>query len=437
MKRGPALRVGALLTGVLVLAAVRGGDVAAQGPVTSQGTPTEDGILAMWLAKSREVASFRSQLGAARFDVVTATAWPNPQLQLGVSKLVSQPSPAPNAVYGFSPQISFPLPVLGQMSARKEAALAALSVAEVDVLVTLWDRAADIKDAMLSLVFAQERMDAVSRNLSELATIATIVNTRAAAGANPRYDVLRVGTADSTFRAALSSARIDRDQAEAKLLSLLGIPGLTTITVTREALAPFHGPATEAALVATGLARRPDLELARRQVSASWANVRHYERENIPVPNVFVGTMHTLDYPSFGVQGGLSFNLPVFDRNRGPIGRARAEAAGNAALGEALESRIRAEITGAWRARSAAAEALEQFRKVGLATTGELLERASVSYKAGAFAVLDLLDAYRAAWDARAQELDLARAFAEAEAEVERAAALITPSLADAAPGHS
>jgi cobalt-zinc-cadmium efflux system outer membrane protein len=125
----------------------------------------------------------------------------------------------------------------------------------------------------------------------------------------------------------------------------------------------------------------------------------------------------------------MSFNLPVFDRNKGPIGRARAEASGNTALGEALEARIRAEVTGAWRARQAAAEALKQFRQVGLATTGELLERAIVSYKAGSFAVLDLLDAYRAVWDARAQELDLARAFSAAEAEVERAAALITPSL--------
>jgi cobalt-zinc-cadmium efflux system outer membrane protein len=411
----------------------------AQGPLTAQGTPTEDGILALWLARSREVTSFRAQLGAARFDIVTATAWPNPQLQIAATKVVSQPAvpvgqdPA-TPVWGFSPQVAFPLPVLGQMSARKEAAMAAFSVAEVDVLVTLWERAADLKDAMLSLVFAQERMAALDRNLQELAGIADVVNARAAAGANPRYDVLRVGTTESTFRAALSSARIDRDQAEAKLLSLLAIPGLAKIEVTREALAPFHGPGSEAEMIAAGLARRPDLELARRQVAASLANAHHFERENVPVPNVYVGTTHTLDFPSFGLQAGVSFNLPVFDRNKGPIGRARAEATGNAALGEALETRIRAEITGAWRARVAAAEALEQFRRVGLATTGELLERAIVSYKAGSFAVLDLLDAYRAVWDARAQELDLARAFAEAEAEVERAAALITPSLAEGAP---
>jgi outer membrane protein TolC len=54
-----------------------------------------------------------------------------------------------------------------------------------------------------------------------------------------------------------------------------------------------------------------------------------------------------------------------------------------------------------------------------------MLQRAEVSYQAGTFAILDLLDAYRAVWDARAQERQLERAFAQAEAELEHAAVLL------------
>jgi outer membrane protein TolC len=38
---------------------------------------------------------------------------------------------------------------------------------------------------------------------------------------------------------------------------------------------------------------------------------------------------------------------------------------------------------------------------------------------------LDLLDAYRAVWEARSQALELEKAFAEAEAELEHAAVLL------------
>ena len=67
-----------------------------------------------------------------------------------------------------------------------------------------------------------------------------------------------------------------------------------------------------------------------------------------------------------------------------------------------------------------------------------------MSYQAGTFAILDLLDAYRAVWDARVQALELERAFAQAEAELEHAAVLAAhqsttdrKALADLRPARS
>lgn len=62
----------------------------------------------------------------------------------------------------------------------------------------------------------------------------------------------------------------------------------------------------------------------------------------------------------------------------------------------------------------------------GLASVNTLIERAEVSHRAGgSFMVMDLLDAHRAGWDARAQELELERTFADAECDHEHAAALV------------
>ena len=125
------------------------------------------------------------------------------------------------------------------------------------------------------------------------------------------------------------------------------------------------------------------------------------------------------------LQASISVSLPAFDRNQGIIGHALVQADGQKALAEAIDQRIGIEVRGAWQAREQAREALARFREGGLKATDELLARAEVSYQAGTFAILDLLDAYRAVWDARAQELELEKAFAGAEAELEHAAVLL------------
>ena len=53
------------------------------------------------------------------------------------------------------------------------------------------------------------------------------------------------------------------------------------------------------------------------------------------------------------------------------------------------------------------------------------MTRAEITYQAGNFKIAELFDAYQTAWDARAQELDLARQMTDAEAAVERACMLL------------
>jgi len=251
------------------------------------------------------------------------------------------------------------------------------------------------------------------------------VSARASAGANSVYDTLRVSTTEATFRAGLATSINERDRAEARLLSLVAVPGLSSAPVTREGLLGFRGPENEAALVLVARARRPDLELARRGIVAARTSAARYRREVAPIPSLSIGPSFAQGPSSVSLEASISIPLPAFDRNQGLIGHALVEADGQRALAEAIEQRIGIEVHGAWQAREQAREALDRFREGGLKATDDLLARAEVSYQAGTFAILDLLDAYRAVWDARAQALDLEKAFAEAEADLEHAAVLL------------
>jgi outer membrane protein TolC len=399
---------------------------AEDAPVTHG--PSEIDVFKLWLSKSREIVGLRAQIGEARFDVMTATLWPNPQLGLSGSLVADGRHPPPGPLYSWGPQLTVPLPIFGQLSARKREAQAALAVTEVNVAASLWSRAADLEQLLVERAFADAEVTEIARNQGELARIDNIVRTRAAAGANPRYDVLRIATTETTFRAALAAARAKRDKADAEIVALMAAPEVGKMPITREGLAPFRGPEDAAKLVELALQRRPDLLLAERGVKAAEATASRYRTENTPIPSLQLGALVTHDTFSISPQAGIAFTLPMFDRNQGLIGRARADAAGQTATAEGLRATIRAEVTGDYQVRADARQALEEFRNGSLNATAELLDRAEVSYQAGGdFSILDLLDAYRSVWEARAQELELERTFADAEADLERAAALMLP----------
>lgn len=388
---------------------------------TSHGLREED-LLRHWLTSSPEVAAWRNQIGASRFDVLTARLWPNPQLQVSGAGVV-QGDPGGGRV-GVSAQLAFGLPIFGQVSGRVDAAEASVHVAEAQIMQALWTRASDIRHAMLDRIFADARVRMLQTNLDELMVFRQIVDTRAHDGANSQYDVLRVDNAVATLSAALSDASIERDRAETTLLSLISDPNLHAAPISRDGLGEFAGPASESQLVDEALRHRPDLELARRGVVAAEAQASRYRREAIPTPTVWVGGTVTRDVPSVTVAGGIGIPLPTFDRYQGVVGHAVADADTNRMLVAALESRIRAEVHGAWVARQSATDALARFRREGLPLTQSMMDRAQIAYRAGAMSIADLFDAYRTMWEARLEEIALQETSVNSEADLERAAAV-------------
>lgn len=424
-RNGRARRIrGAVTAVVLALSGPAGAQTAAQ-----DGT-AEDAVLRGWVERSREVASLRTQVRAARFDVVSATLWPNPTVQLNF--MASPAGAPPDGRVNLGLQWTQPLPVFGQIGARRAAAVAALSQAEVAVGVALWSIASELQALMVARAFADARVRLVERNLVELARIEEIIRRRVAAGANSEYDALRAQAARSTLDAALSNAIVERERAEARLVALVADPAVTEVPITREGLASFRGPEDLDALCALALRRRPDLELARRGVLTSLASAERWRRENRWTPSLWLGAYGTRDADSVSVTAGLSFPVPLFDRNQGSEGRARSDADGQRLLASALEVRVTREVVGAWAARDRARAALTRFREVGIVAGEALVRRAEVTYQTGGqgsanFSIQDLFDAYRTLWDARQQELELQRSFAEAEADLERAVALVVP----------
>lgn len=380
-------------------------------------------ILDRWLRGSVEVASWRREIGASRFDVISAKVLPNPELMLAGVKLLDGTAPDGNS--GVQAQITQPLPIFGQVGARKRAAEAQVTIAEANLLNQAWERAGDIQSELVTTAFAAARIAMYERNLGEIERIEKIIATRTAAGANSQYDVLRVQSTSSTIRAAITQATIERRRSETKLLSLIADPTLATVSVAKEGLTGFSGPEDETALIALALQRRPDLLVARRSATGARLMADRFRKDAIPTPSVFIQGYWVQKPYGTQLTGGVSIPVPVFDRNQGQVGRSVVEAESQELLTSALEARVRAEVSGLWRSRRDAREARDDFRTRTLANAAQMISRAEVTYQAGTFSIAELLDAYRTLWDARIQELELDRQSAEAEAELEHASVLL------------
>lgn len=178
----------------------------AEGQSPAAATITSEEVLRRWVSRSREVESLRAQVRGARFDGVTAALWPNPSLQLTFLGTPAGTPPDGRTNYGL--QVTQSLTGIGQIRARREAAVAALSQSEVSVAVALWTIASDLQTLMVARAFADARVTAVERNLAEVARLEEIIAGRVSAGANPPHDALRVRVGASTLLAALNDARV-------------------------------------------------------------------------------------------------------------------------------------------------------------------------------------------------------------------------------------
>jgi cobalt-zinc-cadmium efflux system outer membrane protein len=174
-------------------------------------------------------------------------------------------------------------------------------------------------------------------------------------------------------------------------------------------------------MIERALEQRPDLLVARRSARTAQAQVEQFRREALPIPSIIAGTYVTRELNSVSAIAGLSIPLPLFDRNQGLIGRARAEANGYQSQQRALEARVRAEVAAAFVARDRARAALDDLRRGPLEQAIDLLARARRAYQAGVFGITELLEAHDSVWTLREQLLAVEKTAFEAEAELFRA----------------
>lgn len=382
------------------------GRAAAQQPVTRQTA------IQAALTRGASLALARADAAAARAQLRTARAYPNPAISASYSRDIPQ--------YHAALDVPIELPwirgprigaaVAGDTSARYTFAFARASIRY------------DVDTAYTRALAAAAHARLSRRNALDADSLLRMASTRRDAGDASELDV-QLATVNAGQLANIAAAdSLDAMSAVLVLQHLMGLPAATvtialadslTIPVADDPPAPSDAPSTDAAPLQVAAARAA-LRSAEQNLS--------FERRSVwSAPSLQVGfDAHDPTGEETGLLPtvGISLPLPLFNWNRGPIDAAAAERERAQAALTLAKQESDAVIAQALRERAVALRKATRDKQL-LASAQRVAAMSLEAYREGAIALANVLEAARNARDVQAQYIDDVAAANSAHAAVQ------------------
>ncbi len=366
------------------------------------------------LERNPELAAAQRELDATAAQILQGSLRPNPELVL-------QADDSSRMSRTGSAQLDVPIETANKRGARIDAAERARDVAQVELSAQQLRLRTRVAAAFHEVLAAQELL-ALAQDSVNLARRATdIAAKRVIAGKVSPVEETRARVAEAGARVALAQADSELRNARRRLSALWGNPSpmFTQAEGALEALPALPGD-TELAqrLQQSPLVLRAERELERRK---SLVGVE--QSRTVPDFTVSVGMKRREETVGAGARDqvlvGVTVPLPVFNRNQGNLLEAlRRE---DKARDELQAARVSL-AAGAYQARErvgARRQEAELLRTEVLPGAKSAYEAATIGFENGKFSFLEVLDAQRTLFAAKAQYLNAIAAFHAALAELE------------------
>ncbi|MDB6033570.1 MAG: Outer rane efflux protein [Verrucomicrobiales bacterium] len=399
-----------------------------QAAVSATLVPSWSMPQTLTLPEARRFAFERNwDLLAAKSDVDIAVAqrivgreFPNPTFSWSTAKLPADSNPAGTSAgndlwhrnYDTIFAINQLFEIGGKRSNRQASATAGVKAAEARLLDARRTLDLAVTRAYVTALLAQTNVSILRQSAEGLKREAKIAEARLNAGDISRADKAQIEIAADRLeldaRAAETIARTARISVEV-LLGAQKPSGTWTPADTLDSLA-----------LETSVAKgreysfppdRPDLLAAEALRQRAEADLKYQKALRIPDPTLLVQYEHEPPDQPNTIGFGLSFPLPLWNRNKGGILAARAAKEQAEFQLKKTEATITAEIASAEVTYADAAARWQQARETILPKSQEVRKTISFAYEKGGASLLDLLSAER-----NDNEVRLATAQAAADA---------------------
>ncbi len=373
------------------------------------------------------LAAAKYQVSAARADIISAGLMPNPRLGLGAAFKIH--GDADGAARDYQIMLAQSLPIWGRLGASRDAAEATANAVEREFMAEAWWLLGDVRRAYLAVQVAEGRHVALSAGLADLERVQRVLEARAAAGANPVYDRVRLEVERGSLRARIAQASVDVAEARATLAAAIGGAPVVEELAAAEPLAEPAGDTREvAALVRRALAHRHEVVASRLQAVAADARVRATRKRYLPEPELGIGYQRWTNIAglsSSSVGGALlaqaSIPLPLFDRGQGTVERELQQSSLARVRERDVKNAVQREVELALRKLQLTTGAYVAYRDEASQQAAQVRKIAEVTYREGRGTILELLDAYNSYLRVEEQALELRGAALAAGVELVQA----------------
>lgn len=374
--------------------------------------------LALALAKNPDLASFSWEVRAREARMLQAGLLPNPDLSVLMEDVGGSGDFHGVRQTQTTITLSQLIELGGKRSARRHATSLTRDLAGWDYEVRRIETLTQVSQAFSETLAAQQRLILADELVGLAEEVTRSVSERVKAG---KVSPIEETKADI----ALSSVRIERERArltlEAARTRLAATWGSTTARFDRaegdlDQVAPL--PRLES--LTERLARNPVLARWAAEMAQRQALVRVERANAIPDITISGGYRRLNETDDNTVVIGVSIPLPLFNRNQGSIVEARHRLAKAEAERRAAEVRATSALSDAYKALATAHAEAVGLRVNVVPAAQSTFEGIKEGYRMGKFGYLDVLDAQRTLFDARARYLQAVTDYHRAVAEVER-----------------
>lgn len=405
------LRVLAACAWLLVLCAASGAGRPKRAADSTDAASPTPAVLS--LAEAKRIAFRRNwDLLAAQANVdlavaqkIVAREFPNPTLSYSTQKINTDSHPsatgAGNTLWGRNYDTIFAVNQLyeigGKRASRQASAAAGFKAAEAGFRDARRTLDLGVSKAYIAVLLADGLARVLDHSADTMRHEREIAQTRFKAGDVSESDRMQIEIAAARLELDAKAATSNTRAARIALEVLLGAKKITGTWQPKDrledlaTLPPGDGEAGS----------RPDLLAARATLEKSEADLRLQKAMRIPDPTFLVQYEHEPPDQPNTLGFGLSFPLPLWNRNTGNIKAAEAARRQAELTMEKIESQVAFDIAFARVAYAEATHRWQAYQSDLASKSAKVLETVQFAYKKGGASLLDLFAAERTDNDVR------------------------------------
>ena len=286
----------------------------------------------------------RAVWAEAQAGVVTAGARPNPTVGF-TPQYVFNPGVEPPWVATLN--LDWPVETAGKRGARVAQARHLSESARLNISATAWQVRSQLRAGLIDLSAATWRESLLRQQLAVQKQVVASLDQRREAGAIASSEIMPTRLLEQKAQLDLSDTQRQQIEARARVAEAIGVP-VSALKVVEIAYDLSLFPADLDRLSSTevrrqALQRRPDVLAALADYAASESALQIEIAKQYPDVHLNTGYEYDQGLQKWGLLG-FGVELPLLNRNEGPIAQAEARRRQASARFEALQAKVIAEI---------------------------------------------------------------------------------------------